>query len=85
MATCMGAATASEVPALLEEPTPAPNPPINFAPMRLKYPLKKRNWPVSKLTKSTENGHKMVKTMVFVALDKQQYINYLSLSEHFER
>jgi len=37
---------------------PIPN---TFAPTRLKYPLKKRNCPVKKLTKMTEKGHKMVK------------------------
>jgi len=42
----------------VEADTPIPN---TFAPTRLKYPLKKRNCPVKKLTKSTEKGHKMVK------------------------
>jgi hypothetical protein len=42
----------------VEAEPPIPN---TFAPTRLKYPLKKRNCPVKKLTKSTEKGHKMVK------------------------
>jgi hypothetical protein len=42
----------------VEAEPPNPN---TFTPTRLKYPLKKRNCPVKKLTKSTEKGHKMVK------------------------
>jgi hypothetical protein len=42
----------------VEAEPPIPN---TFAPTRAKYPLKKRNCPVKKLTKSTEKGHKMVK------------------------
>jgi hypothetical protein len=42
----------------IEADLPNPN---TFAPTRLKYPLKKRNCPVKKLTKMTEKGHKMVK------------------------
>jgi hypothetical protein len=51
------AGAADAVEGAVTEP-PIPN---TFAPTRAKYPLKKRNCPVKKLTKMTEKGHKMVK------------------------